>query len=285
MTIGLDLGSNTLRVVLMDFEFNVINSDEFVVGSARNLKPGGKLDQSAKERISLALENITNKYNFTAYKHIAVATEAIRIANDGELFLDEIYLKFGIKFNIIDPIKEAKFIELAVKTKLKSINIEPKNSLLIDLGGASTEISFNEHYQSFKFGIVRFRNEFENFTTQDAKFMTRKAREFISNLNPNNVVLTSSIPTNLAMLKYDIKESNLVNGKVLKFSDFAFYKDMILNSSDAENEAILGKDRSNLVVAGITLLESFLDKFSEFIVIDDGLREGIVINEILKQKV
>ena len=273
----------------MNSEFEILNSHDFMVGSARNLKPGGKLDVNARERISLALQKITQIYDFNSHKHIAVATEAFRLASDGELFLDEIHKSFGIKFKIIDAISEAKFIELAVKTRLKTLGIESENSLFIDLGGGSTEVSFNGRYKSFKFGIVRFYNEFGSDDVSsmqtNAKLVTKEAREFIGGLNPSRVVLTSSIPTNLAMVKFSLKEPKLANGKMLEFSDFERYRDEILNSSSEVNEANYGKDRAHLILAGIILLESFLAKFSEFIVIDDGLREGIIIDEILKDKI
>lgn len=266
----------------MDSEFRILNSHKFTVGSARNLKFGKKLDEKAKDRICLALNQIIKNYDFSKLSYVAVATEAFRMASDGKLFLDYVETKFNIKFTIITPFDEAKFIELAVIKKLQTLKIPTQNLLIIDLGGASTEISFNKEYKSFKFGILKFYNEFENFMEENAKFVVQEARNFISNLKPNKIILTSTIPVNLAMLKFGVKDLNLINGKSLKYSDFAYFKAQISNSCIKELD--FKKEKISLIMAGIILFENLLSDFDEFVVINDGLMEGIMIDKILKEK-
>ena len=56
----------------------------------------------------------------------------------------------------------------------------------------------------------------------------------------------------------------------------------------SENEAVLklGENRKDLMIAGIMLLKSLLQDFAktEFVVVDNGLREGICIDFISKLK-
>ena len=56
MIFGIDLGSNTLRGVLMNKNGEIVKSAEFIVGSARNLQAGGDLDIEAITRIKSALK-------------------------------------------------------------------------------------------------------------------------------------------------------------------------------------------------------------------------------------
>ena len=56
MIFGIDLGSNTLRGVLMNKNGKIVKSAEFIVGSARNLQSGGDLDPDAITRIKSALK-------------------------------------------------------------------------------------------------------------------------------------------------------------------------------------------------------------------------------------
>lgn len=274
----------------MDSNFNTLISKEYIVGSARNLKPGGKLDISAKGRILDALSQISQIFDFKNTPHIAVATEAFRLALDSSEFFSQIYAKFGIKFIIIKGEDESKFIEIAVKKRLEILGLDIKNPLIIDLGGASTEISFNSSYKSFKFGIVRFYNEFPtiNLQIKNAPLITEIAKKFISHLSSDGIILTSGVPTTLASLKFGLNyenyDSNLVNGKTILFSEFAKFRELVMSFTEDEAVKRVGKNRQELIIAGLYLLESLLDGFSEFIVIDDGLREGVMISEILRNK-
>lgn len=287
--IGIDLGSNTLRAALMNSNFKTEISKEFIVGSARNLRPGGKLDAFAKERILKVLDEISTIFDFKSYPCVAVATEAFRLASDSAWFFSEILSKFGIKFSIIKGENESKFIEIAVKKRLEILKLNIKNPLIIDLGGASTEISYNGNYKSFKFGIVRFFNEFntQNLQSKNVAFITKDAKEFITHLSSGGIILTSGVPTTLAALKFGLDyqnyDPNLVNGKIIKFGEFAKFRDFLTNLNPLEAEKKVGKNRQELIIAGLFLLESLLEGNDKFIVIDDGLREGIMISEILRR--
>ncbi|MSN96084.1 hypothetical protein F1B92_02555 [Campylobacter sp. FMV-PI01] len=285
MVIGIDLGSNTLRIALMDKNYKILLSKEFIVGSARNLKQGSKLDLFAKKRILKALKASTKIFDYSKFEVVAVATEAFRMASDSDLFFNAIYSKFGIKFYIISGISEAKFVEIAIKNRLKILGFSTSNLLCIDLGGASTEISFNYNYKSFKFGIIRFFNEYKDISLmqKQANFVTKNARKFINNLSFSNLVLTSGVPTTIAALKmglnYNEYNSNLVNGNFINFIDFDNIMKLLINLDDQKSDELVGKNRSFLVISGIILLKSLLKNFenSDFLVIDDGLREGIII--------
>ena len=289
MIFGIDLGSNTLRGVLMNKNGEIVKSAEFIVGSARNLQAGGDLDPDAITRIKSALKKMDKIFDFKSCENsVCVATEAFRMAKNSAEFFDEIWREFGIKFKIIDGDDEAKFVRLGILNRLKLLNLNAKNPLCIDLGGASTEISNNEHSKSFKFGIVRFCNEFDEFTDKirSANLVVSEARSFINSLKFDRIILTSGVPTTMVALRknlsYESYQSDLINGENLEFGEFDFWLERILNFSDDEALLKLGENRKDLMIAGIMLLKSLLQDFAktEFIVVDDGLREGICINAI-----
>ena len=284
MIFGIDLGSNTLRGVLMNENREILKSSEFIVGSARNLKNGGDLDSGAVSRIKDALRKMDKIFDFKSVKNsVCVATEAFRMARNSQDFFDEIKREFGVEFKIIDGKDEAKFVRLGILNRLKLLNLNAKNPLCIDLGGASTEISNNENSQSFKFGIVRFCNEIKNDFEKNADILTQNAREFIANLKFDCVVLTSGVPTTMVALRqnldYENYDSRKINGEILKFSEFDTTFDLIKNFDDESAKIWLGTGRKDLMISGIILLKSLLQDFvnSEFVVVDDGLREGVCI--------
>lgn len=288
MFLGIDLGSNTLRGVLMNKKFEILKSSEFIVGSARNLQPGGNLDKEATKRIQEALKKMDEIFKFENCKNlVCVATEAFRMAKNSDELFNEIKNKFGLNFKIIDGKDEAKFVRLGILNRLKILNIISQNPLCIDLGGASTEISDNNNSQSFKFGIVRFCNEFGEFKNlKNANLLSKNAREFIKNLKFDKIVLTSGVPTTLVSLRknltYENYDSQKINGEILKFNEFDFWLDKIQKMSEDEALEKLGENRKDLMIAGIMLLKSLLYDLSkyDFIVVDDGLREGVCIDYI-----
>lgn len=296
MIFGIDLGSNTLRGVLMNKNGKILKSAEFIVGSARNLQTGGDLDIDAITRIKSALKKMDKIFEFKKCENsVCVATEAFRMAKNSAEFFDEIWREFGVEFKIIDGDDEAKFVRLGILNRLKLLNLNAKNPLCIDLGGASTEISNNERSKSFKFGIVRFCNEFSEFNEfndkiKNANLVVSEARNFINSLKFDRIILTSGVPTTMVALRknlsYESYQSDLINGENLKFGEFDFWLERILNFSDKEAILKLGENRKDLMIAGIMLLKSLLQDFAktEFIVVDDGLREGICIEFINKLK-
>ncbi|MBR7047392.1 MAG: disulfide bond formation protein DsbA [Campylobacter sp.] len=289
MIFGIDLGSNTLRGVLMNKNGKIVKSAEFIVGSARNLQAGGDLNPDAITRIKSALKKMDKIFDFKSCENsVCVATEAFRMAKNSAEFFDEIWREFGVEFKIIDGDDEAKFVRLGILNRLKLLNLNAKNPLCIDLGGASTEISNNERSKSFKFGIVRFCNEFGEFDDKikNANLVVSEDRNFINSLKFDKIVLTSGVPTTMVALRknlsYESYQSDLINGENLEFGEFDFWLERILNFSDKEAILKLGENRKDLMIAGIMLLKSLLQDFAktEFIVVDEGLREGICINAI-----
>ncbi|NLY03423.1 MAG: disulfide bond formation protein DsbA [Campylobacter sp.] len=287
--IGIDLGSNTLRVALMNSSFETLKAREFIVGSARNLRVGGKLDLEAKKRILNALKVVKKEFPLTNNPHIAVATEAFRMASDADELFAYIKDQFDINFRVIKAIDECKFVSLAVKKRLELLGLNFRAPLIVDLGGASTEISFGKIFKSFEFGIIRFYNDYSNLASMmiNSSHTTKNAKEFITHLQPDGIILSSGVPTTLAALKLDLPYSEhlayLVNGISIKFSELPKFRDEVLRYSKEEADYKLGDNRQMLVLAGIILLESLFGEKKEFVVIDDGLREGIMISEILRR--
>lgn len=280
--IGIDLGSNTLRVCAMDESLNIFSSDEIVTGVARGLKPGDILNSKAKDLIINSLLKFRSKFDFTHDNYRAVATEAFRIARDSDEFFAEIFTKTAIKFELITGDDEAYLTRLAIDSRLKKLNFNPQNTLSIDMGGASSELVCNKMRASFKFGIISFTDNFKS-NLQNALLATSDARAFLQELKFDKIVLNSGVPTTIAAIKmgmnYADYDPNLINGTCLKFDDFAKIRTYLTKISTATAENLVGKNRVDLIIGGIFLLEALLQRWCDLkiIVVDDGLREGVCI--------
>ena len=282
--VGVDLGSNSLKISLMNAKFEVLKTDEFGIQSAFGLKEN--LSDTAKNKIILALEKISKNYDLK--NALAVATEAFRVAKDSGEFFKLLNDKFGIKFEVISPLKECELTKLAVYKRCEMLGINTSNLAIVDLGGASCEIVLDEKFKSFKFGIIKVFNNFldlENIE-KNSKFITKEANEFLKNLKPKNIVLNSTISKKLLNLKQNYK-----NSKILEFDDFKKLKKLILNNTkshlkNSDEQAMDSQILSerNLLLCGIYLYENILKGFDDFIIIDYGLKEGVIIEKILKKE-
>ena len=284
MVIAIDLGSNTFRVALVKKEQNGFSNEQIyekIVGAARGLNESSKIADESKNRLFEAIAEAKNKFDFDKFKCAAVATEAFRVASNSEEIFSEIREKFGINFHIISGKAEAKLTFLGVQNAFKKLGIN-ENFSIIDIGGASSEIGEDGNFMSFKFGIITF---FEKFKTLDlmqenAKIYTKDAREFLNSLKNKFIVLTSGVPTTIAALRLGLNYENYdpkkVNGYELRDDDLAWFVDKLLKMDDKSADLAVGRNRKYPLIAGTLLLEELLgEQEAKFLVIDDGLREGV----------
>lgn len=237
------------------------------------------------------------------------ATQAFRISKNAKEFFREIKNELKISFNIISAKSEAELTRRGVANRAKILGLNIDEALFIDLGGASTEISSFKRSKSFDFGIVRF-NEialfnidlFKAFSSKNAqntellraknlaKKCVMKAKNYAKSFKPSCIILTSGVPTSAAAVLSGINYANydatLINGMALSLNDLNEAAKIIASANS--HELLVGQNRASLVLGGILLLNELLIDFCvPFIVIDDGLREGISLaikERILKRK-
>lgn len=293
--LGFDLGSNTLRIVQIECSTHRrINVYEKIVRTAKDLHITGLISEHSKENIFNALHEASKLFDFKNEPCFCVTTEAMRVASNAEIILREIKHHFGLDFEIISGEKEAYLTSLAVENALRREGLEYKNYVLFDLGGGSTELTFcqegKKNSKSFPFGIINVAERStenlastisEAVTLMDTFLMTHPTKE----QETLQLVTTAGTPTTvaafLAGLDYDHYDAAVVNGKVLHVKDFdeAYFR--LTTMEKAEAERYTGTNRRELVIVGILLVKAIMAKldFKSCVVIDDGLREGVVLEQ------
>jgi len=293
--IGFDLGSNTLRIVQIERQSKKrLKAFERIVRTAKDLHVTGRISDVARKNIFNALHEASSLFDFQNEKCFCVTTEAMRVASNAQEILDEIKNIFGLDFQIISGEREAYLTSLAIENALKREGFENKTYALFDLGGGSTELTFCKNgikqSQSFPFGIIntseRYKNELEKNIINSVSIIDSFIQEqpHISSTFLQ-LVTTAGTPTTvaafLAGLDYAHYDANVVNGKILYTSDFddAYARLSALNEEEAERYT--GTNRRDLVVVGILIVKAIMHKlgFDSCIVIDDGLREGVALEQ------
>ncbi|NPA11737.1 MAG: phosphatase [Epsilonproteobacteria bacterium] len=300
--IAIDLGSNTLRIVKWDCKENKKTAEfEKIVKTADNLVSTGIISQEAIERIINAINEAKSKIDFND-KIVAVATEALRRAKNSKEVLEKIKEQTSIEFKIISPQDEARYTAVAVQECLNRCEIDPKEFLLVDLGGGSTEIVLKIKdmiiSKSFPFGIVTFTQKYK--TPEAIKYavkkeVSKKIGSFLQGLflgykQPKIFVASSGTPTTIAALKNGMNYHNYdpqrINGTVITIKDLDYWLEKLLKMEMKRREELVGVGRGDLIVSGIYIFKEIfkLAKYKECIVCDDGVREGVAISGCEEEK-
>jgi len=303
--IGIDLGSNTLRVVQIDCNSGeMVAIFEKIVKTADGLIHTGKIGVEAQNRVIDAISEAKRQIGFDGDRYRAVTTEAIRQASNRDEVLARIERETGIVFEIISGEEEAKLTLLAVKHRLQLLGQKEKGSknrdkkasfLLVDIGGGSTELIFD--YQgkvvskSFPVGIVTVSQRYHTLDVIGNVLpgLMREMQDFCDECyhiegKVEKFVATAGTPTTVAALKigqnYTTYDPEVVNGISLQVGDLDEVLERLLGMSDREREAAVGVGRSDLITAGILIFRQLflIAEMQECIVIDDGLREGVALD-------
>lgn len=284
--IAIDLGSNTIRLIEYDGQ-KWGESFEKIVKTAESLYQTNTIGENALQRIIHAIYEAKNKLDFTHHDVVAYTTAAMRLASNSEVIVREIFSATGILFQIIGSDLEADLTLNAVRYRLQSLCMEPREFVLADIGGGSTELircsGSNVHSLSLNMGIVTLS---ESATSMDE--LRNKIKEFKEAITKSAdlsgvLVLTAGTPTTIAAyilgMDYESYDPKKINGYRLHLVDCIRVYDELLRMDERERIRYVGVGRENLIIAGILMVTALYEAMgcSEAIIIDDGLREGIAL--------
>jgi exopolyphosphatase/guanosine-5'-triphosphate,3'-diphosphate pyrophosphatase len=138
---AVDLGSNSFHMLLTRYEqgrFVHVARAKQMVQLARGLDAEGKLCKQAQARAMNCLDDFRKILNQYPQTHIAAAaTKVLRMASDSEAFLVAAQQRLGAPIELISGEQEAL---LVYKGMAHHLSDQPSRRLVIDIGGASTEL-------------------------------------------------------------------------------------------------------------------------------------------------
>ena len=300
---AIDIGTNSTHMVVARITpsgFEVITREK----SQTRLGEGGgdmkELSATAMDRGINALRHMKKIADVHSAHIVAVATSAVREADNADEFVARAHNEAGINIDIISGLEEARLIHSAVLRALPLAGVE---SLLIDIGGGSTEVvvftSTTEHFaRSFKLGSVRLTHRFFP-QTHTSKTQLLEARQFIASSieparkglrrrNPRKAIVTSGTGETLARMCSLLGTGDTprsMNGATFTRQQLQTVVQMIADAPDIEARSqIPGIDstRADIILAGAIILEEFATSLdiSEFTYCDFALREGLLFNEM-----
>ncbi len=164
----IDCGTNTFNLLIVELGQNSDYKKVFHTRAPVKLGEGTvnenhiaeKPFQRGVETFGIFKEKITE---FGVENVLAFATSAIRDGDNGQEFVDVIKKKYDISINVIDGEREAELIYYGIR---KAVTLREEISLIMDIGGGSTEFLlangeriFWKH--SFNIGAARLLARFK----------------------------------------------------------------------------------------------------------------------------
>ena len=293
--IACDLGSNTLRIVQIECT-TLVREKEFerIVRTAKDLHVTKCIGEEAQEAIINALHEACALFDFKNISTTCVTTEAMRQANNAEVFLNKLKKMFGLSFEIISGEKEAMYTQLGVESALKRLGYQACEYLLMDLGGGSMELTCKTNTQnftqSFPLGIVTVAERYKSMDAikEGVHVELGQLASFLAHLPPYNhlkFVVTAGTPTTVAAflqgMTYQAYDHQKITGSELTCKAYETALDRLLMMDECARTQWVGVGRSDLIVAGIIIVLEVMRYFGhkKSLVIDDGLREGVAISK------
>lgn len=233
---------------------------------------------------------------------IAVATSAVREAENKDEFIKLAKETTGIDIQVISGLEEGRLIYVGVIHALPLLN---KKILVIDIGGGSTETIVGDHgeiiYQhSAKLGAIRLTKKF-NLDTDPSKKNINSCREYIhgewspiinrlKNCKPDAVVGTSGTILSLAIMAMYSEKNGLpeiLNGIVVTREKVQEVINKIIKSKSVEERLKINnidQTRADIILGGALIFEYIINslKIDKFYISSYALREGVVFNAIEK---
>ena len=134
---AIDIGSNSIRLLVIDEDLNELHRETNVTGLARGVDAGGLLSDTA---VAETLDVISRYAGVIEYHGVArlgaVATSASRDAANGPEVMQRIAEALGAEPAIIDGHEEASLAFAGARSHLPGSH----DRIVIDIGGGSTEI-------------------------------------------------------------------------------------------------------------------------------------------------
>ena len=181
---AIDLGTNTTRLLIADVDGDRV--DEVVRrGAVTRLGDGVDeerfLHPEAVARVFALLADFKREADELGVEHsLAVATSAVRDARNGAAFLADLERRFGFATRLVSGTEEADLTR-------RGIGPLPETTLVLDVGGGSTELVLGSLRTSLDIGSVRLTERYlvsDPPTSAELSTAAGRVRSLLPDLEP-----------------------------------------------------------------------------------------------------
>jgi exopolyphosphatase / guanosine-5'-triphosphate,3'-diphosphate pyrophosphatase len=301
---AIDIGTNSLHMIVVrvrpDLSFEIIDREKEMVRLGAGGLDGRALTPSAMH----AALQVLSKFRRLAESHQvdrieAVATSAVREAENGGEFLKAIIEQTGIRARVISGPEEARLIHLAAAY---GVGMSGEVTVAVDIGGGSVEITHGTGTnlgvgRSFKLGVIRLSERFVKSDPISPRDERRMIRHIEAELKPylkeiadtgfDRLIGTSGSIRSVAT-EEDGAVPTAVRNRRVTARQIHRVRKQLCAASLQKRLLIPGLEprRADIAVAGAILIDTILKRLgAEAITLCDmSLREGLILDYIARHR-
>jgi exopolyphosphatase / guanosine-5'-triphosphate,3'-diphosphate pyrophosphatase len=290
---ALDVGSNTVRLVvarLCGESIETVTDLSAFVRLGSGVDSSGKLDPVRQLlAINAVAEFAEAAKQAGAHDIIAVATSAVRDAQNGQSFVDTVHKDTGVDVQIISGEREAQLTYLGATLGLPSTG----SSIVVDLGGGSGELIAASSgdiawAESLPIGGSRLTERFVHHDPplpDELEAVKTYVGELLKALpphDPDHAVMTGGTARRVPALA-----GKGATDTALRRADLAAAVDTLLREPAARITEQYGiePERAGVLPAGVAALLAIIDFYTvERVTITlNGIRQGMIVDRLQQQ--
>ena len=303
---SLDLGTNTFRLLIADFSdgrtLTPLLRKRVITRLGEGFHKDGSIQPQAADRAGKALLSFSTILDDYQVEQIfAVATSVVREAANGETITHNLYKQTGLPIRTLTGIEEA---HLTLKGVFSVLQDTAKLSLVVDIGGGSTELILSEdtlpiQTDSINLGVVHLA---EQLITSDPpsehnlsllheqirkSLSANSAAQYLAACSPSqsplSLIGTAGTVTTLAAMDQRLTDYDplKINNYPLARTSLETMYTQLTTLPLSERTAIPGleKGREDLIIPGTAILIEIMNRFqcTDIITSDAGLLEGVLL--------
>ena len=304
---AIDVGSNSIRLIVTearsDGAYRLLDDEKEVGRLGRGLARSNRLSNKAMESAALAIsrmKEIARGYGVQQLR--AVATAAVREADNRDEFLRLVRQHAGMDLEVISAEEEARLAHLSV---MHAFDLRGIAAAVVDIGGGSTEIVLSsggvvEQVYTLPLGAVRLTEMFEGVedgAEQPFDELNEHLRSVIKSLvgkppfRPQLAVGTGGTFTTLAAVALhragsasEDDEGGTVRGYELQRSAVHHLLNWLRSMSPKARARVPGMsaERAEIIIAGVAIIDTVMQrlKVNTLRVHDRGIRDGLILSMI-----
>jgi exopolyphosphatase/guanosine-5'-triphosphate,3'-diphosphate pyrophosphatase len=280
-----DLGTNTTRLLVADVhrgEVTELEKRTTITRLGQGVDSTGRLADEAMDRVRDTLDGYRRVIDELGSDDvIAVATSAMRDAENGPDFREELNRRYGIDARTISGDEEARLTFLGATIGRTPAPESPASAVVIDIGGGSTEYVVGsagadpDFHVSTQMGSVRHTERFlqTDPPTQEelealAADVTRVVEENVPAETRETAaggIAVAGTATTLAAIDQELDpyDSEKVHGYRVSLETAERIQAMLASLPVDERRKVTGlhPDRAPMIVAGVTILVESIRSF------------------------
>lgn len=295
MRASIDIGSNSLLLLVQDDQGKTLIDEQNVVGLGKGLGPErGLFRPDRMDAAMTVLRAYADRVRAAGLRPEdvrAVATSASRRAMNAASFYGDVQRKTGIRVEVISGEDEARYTWIG---SLAGLELPTGSQMVVDPGGGSTELIQGEGRQirsrvSLEIGTVRLTEMFLGYGTVSPGDYARLRAHVDAAVGaqpvaaiPRTVVAVAGTATTLMALELGLTsyDAEKVHGGTLSNAALRTWIDRLLIATPEERQTLVAVSpgRADTLLAGATILLRVLEhaRRQSFRVSDRGLRHGVL---------